>query len=77
MFFDFIPELPLEFPVEEVAPDIEEAEPALASILPIDKARAKPRTIDTIFAIGHRGSTYALILSGLKYEIRIRIFRYT
>ena len=67
MLVDFILELPLVFPVE-AAPSTEEAEPALASIVPIDKARATPKTLDTIFVIGHREHTYALILSGLKYE---------
>jgi hypothetical protein len=69
-------ELPLAFPVE-VAPSMDEAEPALASIMPIDRARATPKTLDTIFAIGYREHTYALILSGLKYETRIHIFSYT
>ncbi|HMH09744.1 MAG TPA: hypothetical protein VK553_03490, partial [Candidatus Nitrosopolaris rasttigaisensis] len=76
MLLDFIAELPLAFPVE-VAPSMDEAEPALASIMPIDRARATPKTLDTIFVIGYREHTYALIISGLKYETRIHIFRYT
>jgi hypothetical protein len=68
--------LPLLFPVE-ATPSTEEAEPALASITPIDRARTTPKTLDTIFVIGHREHTYALILSGLKYETRIHIFSYT
>jgi len=70
MLLDFIAELPLVFPVE-VAPSTDEAEPALARIMPIDRA------IDTIFAIDYGEHTYALIISGLKYETRIHIFRYT
>ena len=69
-------ELPLAFPVE-VAPSTEEAEAALANIMPTDRARVTPKTLDTIFAIGHRQHTYAIILSGLKYETRIHIFSYT
>jgi hypothetical protein len=69
-------ELPLAFPVE-AAPSTEDAEPALASIMPIDKARATPKTLDIIFVIGHREHTYALILSGLKYETRIHIFSFS
>jgi hypothetical protein len=65
--------LPLAFPVE-AAPSIEDAEAALASITPIDRARATTKALDTIFVIGHREHTYTLILSGLKYETRIHIF---
>jgi hypothetical protein len=63
MLLDFILELPLAFPVEEVAPSTEEAELALVNIMPIDRTRATPRTLDAIFTIGYRGHAYALILS--------------
>jgi hypothetical protein len=43
----------LAFPVKEVAPSTDEAEPTLTSIMPIDKARATPKTLGTIFAIGY------------------------
>jgi hypothetical protein len=76
MLLDFIVELPLVFPVE-VAPSTDEAEPALARIMPIDRARATPKTLDIIFAIDYGEHTYTLIISGLKYETRIHIFRYT
>ncbi|MFZ0225028.1 MAG: hypothetical protein WB988_17595 [Candidatus Nitrosopolaris sp.] len=69
MLLDFILELPL-VPVEEIKPSTEEAEPALVSIIPIDKTRVTPRTLDIIFTIGYREHTYDLILSGLKYDIR-------
>ena len=48
-------ELPLAFPAKEVElPLTEEAEPALANIMPIARARATPKMLDTIFSIGHR-----------------------
>ena len=60
---------PLAFPVG-VAASTEEAEPALATIMPINKARATPKTLDTVLAIGLRGSTYALTfyVSNIKSE---------
>jgi hypothetical protein len=61
MLLDFILELPLAFPVG-VAASTEEAEPALATIMPINRARATPKTLDTVLAIGLKGSTYALTL---------------
>jgi hypothetical protein len=52
ILLDFILELPLAFPVE-AAPSTEDAEAALASITPIDMARATTKALDTIFVIGH------------------------
>ena len=54
----------LAFPVEEVAPGTDD-EPTLTSIMPIGKASATPKTLDTIFAIGYGAHRCFKILSGL------------
>ena len=76
MLLDFTAELPLAFPVEEVAPSTEEAEPALASIIAIESARTIPKMLDTIFVIDYREYTDVLIPSSLKYETRIQILSF-
>jgi hypothetical protein len=62
MLLDFILGVPLAFPAE-VAPSTEAAEPALANIMPTDRNRATPKTLNTILVIGYREHPYALILS--------------
>lgn len=51
MLLDFVAELLLALPAR-VAPSTDEAEPALASIMPIDRTRPTPKMWDAIFAIG-------------------------
>jgi hypothetical protein len=51
-------------------------EPALVTIMPIERARTVPKVQDTIFVIGYGEDSDALILSGLKHETRIPIFRF-
>jgi len=61
---------------EDVAPSTEEAEPALASTMAIENARAPPVMLDNIFVIDYREHTDVLILSSLKYETRIQILSF-
>jgi hypothetical protein len=76
MLLDFTAELPFAFPVEEVAPSTEEAEPALASIMAIENARTIPKMLDNIFVIDYREHADVLILSSLKYETGIQILSF-
>jgi len=76
MLLDLTAELPLAFPVEEVAPSTEEAEPALASIMAIENARTIPKMLDNIFVIDYREHADVLILSSLKYETGIQILSF-